>query len=222
MFSIKKVLANVAQSLTDAEKLQARQNIGVSDTGDAFVYTTSVQEMSNKTIDNTWRKAGIITVGKTLWSVPPGVLRLKTNWTQLIEWKVAGLTPNDMLRVAIVPGTGASARMHSVLDTQVTIDGKTAYSTGVFAPSTLPATIPINPYCIHDFTVTGTSVSISFDVYLKFDTNGSSMTLPGTTSSGTEYGEIEMMNLLRKVLDNNLPTNLPNYVGVGVYAENVK
>lgn len=222
MFNIKKVLANVAQSLTDAEKLQARQNIGILDEGGPFVFTTDIEGMENKTINDTWQKVGHLTVGKTLWTVPPGVLRLKTNWAELIEWKVAGLTPNDTLRAAIVPGAGATARMHSVLDTQVTIDGKTAYSTGVFASSTLASTIPIRPYTIHDFTVVSPSQGITFDVYLKFDTNGSSMTLPSTNSSGSEYGEIDMMRLLRKVLDNNLPTVMPAYVAVGVYAEKVK
>lgn len=96
---INKILCNVAQSLTDAQKTQAQENIGLTPAGLSGILTTmgwsDAQISGGETIsDHDWHYLCKMSLGSTLRPFKKGVYEMKMPWVSSL---LASTTPSDGL-----------------------------------------------------------------------------------------------------------------------------
>lgn len=211
---IKKVLANVAQVLTNAEKATARSNIGAAsaDSTPCHLFLSNGIGLHNATqsVGTSWTKVGTCTFGSALLYVPPGRLKVTLDFEDLKRLYLGGAySYSNTISVAIVH----SGAVSDGSGTEVTIDDTTCYSKRITGQS---------PTYSADFLswqfLSTTKGVFSADVYMK---GTSSFTLPVVTSSTNRtQGEAALATTLIQQAG-NLPTDTSGNITVGGEIERI-
>lgn len=211
---IKKVLANVVQTLTDAEKAIARGNIGAAsaDSTPCHLFLSNGIGLHDATqsVGTSWTKVGTCAFGSSLIYIPPGRLKVTLDLEDLKRLYLGGAySYSNTISVAIVH-SGAIADGSG---TKVTIDGTTCYSKNIGAQ----APTYFASFLSWEFLSTTKGV-FSADVYMK---GTSSFTLPIVTSSTNRTeGEAALATTLIQQAG-NLPTDTSGNVTVGGEIERI-
>lgn len=211
---IKKVLANVTQALTNAEKATARGNIGAAsaDSTPCHLFLSNGIGLHNATqsVGTSWTKVGTCAFGSPLLDIPPGRLKVTLDLEDLKRLYLGGAySYSNTISVAIVH-SGAIA---DGIGTEVTIDGTTCYSKNIGAQ----APTYFASFLSWEFLSTTKGV-FSADVYMK---GTSSFTLPIVTSSTNRTkGEAALATTLIQQAG-NLPKDTSGNVTVGSEIERI-
>ena len=211
---IKKVLANVAQNLSVAEKAIARGNIGAAsaDSTPCHLFLSNGIGLHNATqsVGTSWTKVGTCTFGSLALDIPPGRLKVTLDLEDLKRLYLGGAyNYSNTIMVALVH----SGAVSDGRGTKVTIDGTTCYSNNITGQS---------PTYSADFLswqfLTTTKGVFSADVYMK---GTSSFTLPVVTSSTNRtQGEAALATTLIQQAG-NLPTDTSGNITIGAEIERI-
>lgn len=211
---IKKVLANVAQNLSVAEKAIARGNIGAAsaDSTPCHLFLSNGIGLHNATqsVGTSWTKVGTCAFGSPLLDIPPGRLKVTLDLEDLKRLYLGGAYDySNTISVALVH----SGAISDGSGTEVTIDGTTCYSKNITGQSPTYSA----DFLSWQFQSTTKGV-FSADVYMK---GTSSFTLPVVTSSTNRtQGEAALATTLIQQAG-NLPTDTSGNITIGAEIERI-
>ena len=211
---IKKVLANIVQNLSVAEKAIARGNIGAAsaDSTPCHLFLSNGIGMHNATqsVGTSWTKVGTCTFGSLALDIPPGRLKVTLDLEDLKRLYLGGAyNYSNPISVAIVH----SGAVSDGSGTEVTIDGTTCYSKKITGQSPTYSA----DFLSWQFRSTTKGV-FSADVYMK---GTSSFTLPIVTSSTNRtQGEAALATTLIQQAG-NLPTDTSGHITIGAEIERI-